>query len=360
MSTVTPIRTRKPTCAVPWPCILVEGGEKSGKSFLAALLTASKRVGQSYWIEIGAEGSADEYGLVPGADFEIVEHDGTYTAILAAVQYAHEQAKAARDAGEPPTVLIVDQITAEWELLAEWADNRARARENRKRANSKRAPVPDDAGVTIGMDLWNDAKKRHRAVMTLLLTFPGIVVMLARAGEVAKVDKNGRPVENERDYKVRGEKDLAFDASAWIRLDRAAPPQIIGLRSVHAGVRPGRDEPSTYPDLTLDWLIFDHMRCDPDRAQPRRIVELKPGSGEPDAEQIDAFRASVLAATDEDTLKTVWAQIKDVDLGPAATTDGDEFTPTTLAKLVTDRLANIRDAASKNRADANDDARAVA
>lgn len=246
-------------------------------------------------------------------------------------------------------MLVIDTMTAEWEMLSEWADNRARARENGKRANSKRAPVPADAAVTIGMDLWNDAKSRHRKLMNHLLMFPGIVVMLARGAEVAKVE-NGRPVENQRDYKVRGEKDLAFDATAWVRLDRAAAPQVMKLRSVHAGIRPGHDEPKVVKNLSLDWLVFDYMKCDPKTARVRDLVELKPGSDDPDTEEINAFRDQILKATDEDALKAVWAEIKDADLGPAATTDGDEVTPTTLAKLVTDRLTNLREKTAKARA----------
>lgn len=343
------LKTRKPSGAVPWPCILIEGGEKSGKSWLAALLTASERVGRSYWLEIGAEGTADEYGTIPGVRYELILHDGTWTDIINQVAEVKAEAQKAADAGEPPTVLVIDTVTAEWEMLSEWADNRARARENRKRANAKRAPVPEDSSVTIGMDLWNDSKARHRKLMNHLLMFPGIVVMLARAGEVAKVE-NGRPVENQRDYKVRGEKDLAFDATAWIRLDRVVPPQIVGLRSVHAGIRPGHDPVKTVPNLSLEWLVFDYMKCDPKTARVRDLVELKPGSDDPDTESVNAFRTRVFEAEDEDALKAVWAEIKTVDLGPAATTDGDEVTPTTLAKLVTDRLTNMRERAKKSAA----------
>lgn len=340
------LKTRKPTGAIPWPCLLVEGGEKSGKSYLAALLTASEKVGQSYWLELGSEGTADEYGAIPGARYELITHDGTWRDILTQVIDVKAVAQKAADAAEPPVVLVIDTMTAEWEMLSEWADNRARARENQKRAKSNRAPVAPDSGVSIGMDLWNDSKARHRKLMTELLTFPGIVVLVAKAGEVAKVE-NGRPVENQRDYKVRGEKDLAFDATAWIRVDRVDPPQIVGLRSVHAGIRPGHDKPRTIPNLSLEWLVFDYMKCDPKTARVRDLVELKPGSDDPDTEEIDAYRTRVFEAPDEDSLKAVWAEIKDADLGPAATTDGDEVTPTTLAKLVTDRLTNLRERVSK-------------
>jgi hypothetical protein len=39
-----------------------------------AALTASPKVGRCFWIDL-AEGAADEYGAIPGADYEVVEHD---------------------------------------------------------------------------------------------------------------------------------------------------------------------------------------------------------------------------------------------------------------------------------------------
>ena len=54
------IKARKPTGAVPYPVILIEGEEKAGKSYAAALLSTSPRVGATYWLDLG-EGSADEY-----------------------------------------------------------------------------------------------------------------------------------------------------------------------------------------------------------------------------------------------------------------------------------------------------------
>lgn len=341
------LRTRKPTGAVPWPCLLVEGSEGAGKSWMAAELTASPRVGRSLWLEIGTEGIADEYGSVPGARYEMILHDGTWTDIIGQVEEAHTEARKASEAGEPPMVLVVDNMTAEWEMLSEWADNRARARENKKRARYNRSQMGVDESVTIGMDLWNDAKARHRKLMTYLLTFSGIVVMLAKAGEVAKVE-GGRPVEGHRDYKIRGEKDLAFDATGWVRLDRSGPPMIVKLRSVHAGLRPGHDDPRVVPNLGLEWLVFDHMKCDPSTARVREVTVLKPGSEDPLAEEITMFRDLVLDAADEEALRGVWDRIKSADLKSGLTTGVDDVMVTTLGELVAARLSKIRDQGTKD------------
>ena len=269
------LKTRRPTGRVPWPLILVEGPEKAGKSWMCAELSASDKVGQTYWLDIG-EGAADEYGAIPGARYLIVEHDGTFAQILNAVAEIKALAEKAAAAGEPPVVLVIDSATAEWELLKGQADHKARERLARR---GKR--LQPDETPTISTDLWNDANSKHRKLMTHLMTFPGIVVMTARGKWVASIDDSGRPIEGRREYRVEGQKGLAFDASVWIRVSRDHPPQVVGARSVHAGIRPGVDEPREVPDLTLEKVIFDVLRCDPKTAHVRDLVELKVDEPEP-------------------------------------------------------------------------------
>ena len=271
------LKTRQPTGAVPWPLILVEGGEKSGKSWAIAELSASPRVGQTYWIDL-AEGAADEYGAIPGARYLIVEHDGRYASILQAVQDVRAEAARAAAAGEPPVVLGIDSGTALWDLLKGQADAKARARLARK---GKR--LADDEEPQISMDLWNEANTKHRKLMTLLMTFPGIAVITARGKDVAALDKGGRPIEGSKEYKVEGQKNLAFDATVWLRLARGEHPTVIGARSVHAGIKPGEDQARKVPGLTLEKLVFEVLRCDPAKAHVRELVDL--ATEEPEDEQ---------------------------------------------------------------------------
>jgi hypothetical protein len=51
---------------------------------------------------------------------------------------------------------------------------------------------------------------------------------------------------------------------------------------VHAGLRPGVDKPKPAPNFSLEWLVFDVLRCDPADCTPRNLVEAQPGSAEPD------------------------------------------------------------------------------
>lgn len=317
------LRTRKPTGRVPWPLILIEGPEKAGKSWMCAELSASDKVGQTYWIDLG-EGSADEYGAIPGARYEIVEHNGTVAEILDAVIEIKDLAAKAADAGEPPVVLVIDSMTAEWDLLKGIAD--AKARERLARKGRRLAP---DAEPQISMDLWNEANAKHRRLMTLLMTMPGIVVMTARGKEVAALDANGRPIEGSREYRVEGQKNLAFDASVWIRVSRDHPPLIVGARSVHAGIRPGVDRPRPMPDLTLEKVIFDVLRCEPGEAHVRDLVQPqvtaadlaasaepgtpanRPVSGPPagpatPGEVATRLLETVANATSQDDLRQVW------------------------------------------------------
>ncbi|MFI6266128.1 hypothetical protein [Micromonospora sp. NPDC051006] len=322
---MTALKTRKPTGRVPWPLILIEGGEKSGKSWACAQFSTSPRIGQMYWIDLG-EGAADEYGAIPGANYLVVEHDGTWAQIQGAVDAVKAEAARAAAASEPPVVLVIDSMTAEWDLLKDWASDKARQRYNAKARKYKRAELAADEEPTISMDLWNEAGARHRKLMTTLMTFPGIVLLTARGKEVAALDDAGKPIERQRDYKVEGHKTLGFDVSCWIRLDRAKPGTVVGVRSVHVGIRPGYD-PAI--ELARDWsienIVFDTLRCAPAEAHTRDLVALQPSepdderpvSAPPAARPVSGPPAALSAAatgllhdlaeaTDETGLRRVW------------------------------------------------------
>lgn len=51
------LRTRRPTGRVSHPLLLIEGAEKSGKTWACAQFSASDKIGTTYWIDLG-EGSA--------------------------------------------------------------------------------------------------------------------------------------------------------------------------------------------------------------------------------------------------------------------------------------------------------------
>lgn len=287
---MTKLKTRKPTGLVPWPLILLEGGEKSGKSWAGAELSASDKVGQTYWLDLG-EGAADEYAAIKGARYLVVEHDGTWNNIIASVTAVREEAQRAADAGEPPVVLVIDSMTAEWDMLKDWALLCARDSDK----NKKKLEADPNAEIDISMNYWNDAAERHRRLMRLLMTFPGIAVVTARGKETAAVDAFGRPIPRKTDYRVEGHKTLAYDVSVWVRMSREHAPLVVGARSVHVGLRPGVDRPTPVQDFSLEWLVFDLLKCDPSSATSRQLTEMRaddrpapPPEGWPTAEQANA------------------------------------------------------------------------
>jgi hypothetical protein len=275
--TVPGLKTRKPTGRVPWPCILLEGEEKAGKSWALAQFSASDRIGALYWIDLN-EGAGDEYGAIPGARYQLIEHDGSYAAVLSAVQAVKAEARRAADAGQPPVVLAIDTGSAIWDGLKDWASDRA-AKSARNRELLKRDP---NAEVTISQNLWNDAGSRWRKLQTELLTFPGIVVVTARGKEVTEVDANGRPIEGQKTWSVQTHREFPYAASVWMRLRRGRRPLIVGARSVHVGIKPNSDPAREVTDSAatgrlLEWLVFDALRCDPGTAHVRDLVSFHGG-----------------------------------------------------------------------------------
>lgn len=315
---MTAIKTRKPTGRAPWPLILVEGEEKSGKSWACAELSASDKVGQTYWLDLG-EGAGDEYGAIPGARYEIVEHDGTWVSLFGQVEAIRDEAKRAADAGEPPVVLVIDTITAVWELLKDWATTRARKTDSAK----KKLRLDPNAEIDVSMNLWNDANKRHRRLMTILMTFPGIVVITARGKEVAALDDNGRPISNTKDYRVEGQKSVAYDATVWVRTSRQHAPMVVAARSVHVGIRPGVDKPKPLPDFSLEWVIFEALKCEPAQTQARTLTEPKVDNGLTPGEYRDK---ALEPSTTVDELRDLYMQAEQAGVSGAEVMNetGDE------------------------------------
>lgn len=317
--------TRRPTGQVSHPLVLLEGEQKSGKTWAMGEFTASPRVGESFWMDF-AEGAADEYGAIPGADYHILRHTGAWSNIMRGVNEVRDFARKQADAGEKPVLLCVDNMSAEWEMLKDWTSDRAKGSPKNK-AKLEKDP---DAEIDIPTNYWNDANARHKQLMAKLMTFPGIVVMTARGKPVNVIGAGGAPT-GQKTYTLDAQKGLGNDVSMWIRMFRDSDPLVIGARSVKYGKKPGVDDPEPIQDFTLDRLIFDIMGYRPDTAQVRELVTL-------DASALNDLRDRVLDknATVDD-LRSYYAEA-----GPALTaitTDGsgDEIK---MADLI---LARVRE-----------------
>lgn len=230
------LQTRKPTGLPSWPVTLLAGREKAGKTWAALHGSTSPLVGRTLYIGIG-EDDPDEYSAIPGANFEIVLHDGTYAGIRGAV----EDAVAEPPADGKPTLIILDSGTRAWNLIV---DN-AQAVANRK-AKGKQDPLTGDYSVTP--DLWNAAAAQWAGIMNPLLRHQGPVVITARLDNVM-VMRNGQPT-NEKEWKIQGHKTLPFDASAVVEMRERGHFLITGVRSARIAL----PEPRLIPEFSLPWF----------------------------------------------------------------------------------------------------------
>jgi AAA domain len=332
------LKTRKPTGVVPWPLLLIEGEEKAGKTWACAEFTASPKVGRCFWIDLG-EGAADEYGAIPGASYEVVEHDGSFAGLYANVAEIHKLAAQALAKNEKPVVLVIDTMTSEWDLLKDWAADRAKS----TRSNRQRLERDPNAEVVITGNLWNDANARHRRLMNLLKTFPGIVLMTAHGKQVAVIGPDGQPVEGKKTHKVEAQKTLGADASCWLRLYREAPGVIVGGRSVHLQFRPGDDPKPLAADWTLEGVIFGVLKCDTSTAHVRDLVAPKADAVTPEQIRDEALRP----ATVVERVRELYTEARRLGYDDVTVVNGEGDDEALLAMLT--RIGNERAGAASQR-----------
>ena len=298
------LKTRKPTGIVPWPLVLIEGEEGSGKTYSAALFSASEKIGQMYWVDLD-EGSADEYAALPGANYLIIEHDGTYRDILEQIQAVHGEARRAAEAKEPPVVLTIDSASALWRMLTTWTHDRAR----RSRRGAEALEKDPDAEIDVPMNLWNDANERWARVMYLLRTFSGIVVLLARGKEVTAIGDDGKPLKEYgkvvKDWRVQAQKDLGYDSTVWVRMRRDEPTQVIKARSLKLAVRPGK--PLKIQEFAIEDLVFNGLGCSLE-SQPRIMPALA-------GDRVQPWLERVAKTSTKDELGALWRATKPEESG---------------------------------------------
>lgn len=258
-----------------YPLILVEGGEYAGKTTQAFELAelaepgaladgAVPIVSQTYVIAVGED--VDEFREIAPSALKL-PHDGTWHQIIGCVDWVAARAREAVDAGHPPVLLIIDSMTKIWDLLSQWAENRARTADS----NRTRLALDPNAAVDVHPSYWTPANRRHDQLVAKLTTMPAIVVVTARAGMVTVIDeRTGNPTK-EREYRVRMQKDLGYATQAWVRVSQNEYPQIVGLRRVRGGIRPRKDDPLFVDPRTdrfkgvkfsLEWLLRHVLKFD--------------------------------------------------------------------------------------------------
>ena len=251
------IQTRKPTGKPPWPITLLAGAEKAGKSYACALASASDLIGRTFWVGVG-EDDPDEYGAIPGARFEIVQHDGTYQSILTAMNAA---------AAEPPVdgkpnLIVLDSATRLWELLSDEAQVMA----NRRRKNNN-----PDQDSPISMDLWNRATERWQSIVNVLRRHHGPSLVTARLDVVTVLDDAGKPTK-EKTSKIKSQKSLPYDVGIVVEMPARGETFITGARSLKMDVR--LDERKSYKNFTVHELWTSLGLGDEGATAPRQHADV--------------------------------------------------------------------------------------
>lgn len=284
------LQTRKPTGLPSWPVVLLGGREKAGKTWTALQGSTSPLVGRTLYIGVG-EDDPDEYSAIPGVEFEIVLHDGTYSGIRGAV----EDAVAAPQVGGKPTLIVLDSATRAWNLIV---DN-AQAVANRK-AKGRQDPLTGDYSVTP--DLWNAAAAQWAGIINPLLRHQGPVVVTARIDNVM-VMKNGQPT-TEKEWKIQGHKTLPFDASAVIEMHERGHFLLTGVRSARIAL----PEPRALPkDFSLPWF-WDQLGL-------QGGVGERTHSGIVGDSGLEDAVAAIQGARTMGELQKVWADVAKAGLG---------------------------------------------
>lgn len=285
--------TRQPTGKPCWPILLIAGAEKAGKSYACAEASSSDLVARTFWVGIG-EDAPDELGALPGARFEIVEHDGTYRGILAALQACADELPAVVDDKLLPNLIVLDSATRLWDLLCDEQQHVANERAKRKAEKFKR-PLPDE-DATITMDQWNTAKQRWAHCITALRNHDGPSIVTARLEEVTVLDPSGTPTKD-RSWKVKAEKSLPFEVGAIVQMPMRGETFLTGVRSLRFKPDPASPDRTDYKPFTVDKLWRDLGLAEKDATSVRHHAAIDP-EDKPAAEA-DLARAELRALCEE-------------------------------------------------------------
>ncbi|QOV40139.1 hypothetical protein IM697_18095 [Streptomyces ferrugineus] len=248
--------------------ILLAGAEKTGKSRLAAEGTASELLGMTLWIEIGgSEGTADYYGRLPGANYEIVNHDGSYQDILDAVRWAVAQPPAVEG---KRNMIVLDNFTNLWDMLSDEQALYARWRAEKKANEQRRRGPNPDLPVTVDPDLWNRAKDRWGEILWHLRRHSGPVILIARQ-ELVTAFENDKPTRD-KTRKTKAEKNLPAAVDAIVELHALGEAYLTGVRTLHWDVMPGQSE--RFEDFSIDALL--RRMGFQEAAAARQVTEARP------------------------------------------------------------------------------------
>lgn len=253
------LRTRRPTATPTWPRVLLSGEPGTDGAWMAAELTGDTRLAASYWLEFG-EANADLYAQADGADYEVIDHDGTWLDMYEQLSLARETAHAA----DVPVALIVTSLSGVRSVLNNAANVKGRRRQASALMDRGLNPADaysSEAAVEIGPDIRTLMTARHQQLIEVIRTWPGPVVMTAR--ETRTPDGQ---------WVLKAHDQIGFDVTAWVRLTRDDEPEIVVLDTAqhHRLTRSQREQ--LRPHFTLPQLIWGWVGCDERTRAPQPRV----------------------------------------------------------------------------------------
>ncbi|MGW0033073.1 hypothetical protein ACWDXD_25060 [Streptomyces sp. NPDC003314] len=269
--TVAPARARtprKPTGLPNPPIVLLAGPDLTGKSHEAAVGSGTDLVGTTYWVQVGGtSGTADYYGQLDGARYEIVPHDGSFDDIVDAIHFAVAQPPA--EDGKR-NMIVIDDVSAVWDLLSDEVAYVSRKRAER-RALVSGAPGwrLDDPHEDDERDLWVSAKERWGRMLHVLRKHSGPTVLIARQ-EIVTAYEGDKPT-GRTTLRIKAERNLRGAVDAVVEFRAVGEAYITGLHVMpkHGAVRPGWDRFDGVDSL-LRRLGYQ------DAAMTRAAVESRP------------------------------------------------------------------------------------
>lgn len=262
----TALRTRRPTGKGGWQRVLLTSDESGivDAAWAAAAFTGDERLVTTYWLELNPGETGDVFGAAHGADFELLDHDGSWADIFDQVDAAWEVARDVAASGPYPSALIVHGMSGEWMMLSDLADRRARRRTAAELLRRGLDPAPaysSDIKVEIDADLWTLVGRRHRQLMAKILTWPGPVILIARE----KRNADGRWV-------LKAQDQLGFDVTAWVRFVRGEKPEIVSFLTPEGIRLNSRQRRELRSKFTLERMLWDWAGCTVDTPMP--VVRL--------------------------------------------------------------------------------------
>ncbi len=149
---------------------------------------------------------------LPGANFELVEHEGTVTDLIRALDEIADLP--VPETG--PNLIVVDSSTPIWGLIGQEV---RLAKTNKQGADTS--------------DLWVDGKGDWQAILNALRRHRGPSIVTARLEE-SVVYADGHPTR-ERSYRIQGERALAYDADIVIEMPKRGEPLLTKANSLALG-----------------------------------------------------------------------------------------------------------------------------